>query len=112
MTSTSDANGLINFLFTGTQRDINNWDIWWDQIGYIFYNLRSFSSLNTSITTNGMTITFKVTDSSSGITLINTTNDGSEFYNSINNSTVTTHNSSNIFGVWVSKYMKINLYES
>jgi hypothetical protein len=47
-----------------------------------------------------------------GMTLINTTNDGSEFYNSISNSTVINNNSSDNFGVWVSKYIKINLQES
>jgi hypothetical protein len=58
-----------------------------------------FPSGNNGMTTNGMT-------------LINTTNDGSEFYNSISNSTVINNNSSDNFGVWVSKYIKINLQES
>ena len=73
-------------------------------------NLALFSSGNTAITTNGMTITFKVTESTSGITNITTSN-GSDFYNLIKASPVIDNISSNYinFGVSVSKYVKIKL---
>jgi hypothetical protein len=84
--------------------------MWWNQIGYIFMNLALFPSGNTAITTNGMTITFKVTESNSGIIQKKTYN-GSDFYNLIKASPVIDNSLSNYinFGVNVSKYVKINL---
>ena len=73
-------------------------------------NLALFACVNPAITIDGMTLTFKVTESTSGITKITTIN-GSDFQNLIKASPVIDNISSNYinFGVSVSKYVKIKL---